>query len=394
MTTQCVPAYGVDLFADAVIADSYPHYKALRDLGPAVWLPQHDCWAIARFADVRDTLKNDAVFISGEGVMLNDPTNEMTRDSLICLDGLAHRRQRMIVATPVLPGGLEPLRAKIEALAASRADELVARGRFDGVTDFAHYLPLSVVSHIVGLPEAGREKLLEWAFHIFNTFGPLNERCAAGLEQAGLAMAFVGQIDPKSMLPGSWGAHLFAMAERGEITDHQARSLMMSYVAPALDTTINATSSALWLLGQNQDQWEEARQDPALMTAAIEEAMRVESPVRGFARVTAEDADVDGTVIPKGDRVLVLYASANRDERHWPNPETFDIHREGLRDQLAFGAGAHTCVGMHLARLEMRCLFGALAKKVKRFEVANPLRATHNVLRGLKSLDVTIVEQA
>ena len=79
------PVFDVDLFSDAVIADSYPHYKALRDLGPAVWLPRHDCWAIARFADVRDALKNDAVFISGEGVMLNDPTNQMTRDSLICL---------------------------------------------------------------------------------------------------------------------------------------------------------------------------------------------------------------------------------------------------------------------------------------------------------------------
>jgi cytochrome P450 len=391
---QRTPIYDIDFYADAVIADPYPHYKAMRDLGPAVWLPQNNAWAVTRYTDVRDALRNDAVFISGEGVMMNDFTNQASSGGILCADGIEHRRQRRMVATPLLPKNIETLKVEVQAMATARVDDLVARGRFDGVADFAHYLPLMVVSHLVGLPEEGREQMLEWAGHIFNTIGPLNARGAASMEQVGAAMAFVGGLDGASMTPGSWGAALFDLAERGELTVDRARDLMFSYVAPSLDTTINATSSALWLFGEHPDQWDAARADPALMSAAIEEAMRLESPIRAFSRVAAEDADVDGTVIPKGDRVLMVYASANRDERYWPRADRFDIRRAAPQEHMSMGTGAHVCVGMHLARLEMRCLFGALAAKAKRFETTNPTRDLHNVLRGLKSLDVRIVETA
>lgn len=391
--TRHAPIYDVDFYSDAVLADPYPHYKAMRDLAPAVWLSHNNAWAITRFVDVRDALRNDAVFISGEGVMMNDFTNQSSAGGILCADGIDHRIQRRLVAGPLLPKGIEGLKAEIQSMANARVDDLVARGRFDGVADFAHHLPLMVVSHLVGLPEEGREQMLEWAGHMFNTIGPLNERGAASMQQVGVAMAFVGSLDGAAMTPGSWGANLFASAERGEITVDRARDLMSAYVAPSLDTTINATSSALWLLGEHPDQWDAARADPALMSAAIEEAMRLEAPIRAFSRVAAQDADVDGIVIPKGDRVLMVYASANRDERYWPDADRFDIRRAAPQEHMSVGTGAHMCVGMHLARLEMRCLFGALAARVKRFEVSNPTRELHNVLRGLRSLDVKIVER-
>lgn len=156
-----------------------------------MWLPRNDAWAISRYDDVRDGLRNDAVFISGEGVMMNEPTNRLGSGGILCADGIEHRRQRRMVARPPPPKGIEGLRVEVQAMADARVDELMARGRFDGVADFAHYLPLMVVSHRVGLPEAGREQTLEWAGHMFNTMGPPNERGAASMAHVGVAMAFV-----------------------------------------------------------------------------------------------------------------------------------------------------------------------------------------------------------
>lgn len=387
-----IPACDIDFYSDAVIADPYPHYQAMRDRGPVVHLPQHDAYAITRYTDVRDALRNEAVFICGEGVMMNDPVNTATRDQILCADGPLHKFQRQIIAKPLMPAGIAELRTEIERLAKDRVDELVVRGRFDGVSDFAQYLPLMVVSYMVGLPEAGRERLLHWASAIFDTIGTINARFLAAVGTMEESRAYLDQLDPAMMRRGSWGANLFAAAARGEITDAAARGLMFSYVAPSLDTTINATSSALWLLGTHPEQWDLLRADPTLIAPAIEEAMRLETPIRAFSRMTVADAAVDGVTLPKGSRVLLVYASANRDERYWQDADQFDIRRKAPQEQLAFGTGVHMCVGMHLARLEMRSLFNALAARVKRFSVADETRELHNVLRGLKSVAVTIEE--
>ena len=118
-------------------------------------------------------------------------------------------------------------------------------------------------------------------------------------------------------------------------------------------------------------------------------AIRLESPIRAFTRVAARDCEIDGAPVPAGARLLVLYASANRDERRWKDPERFDVEREA-QTHLGFGFGAHICAGMHLARLEMTALLKALASRVERFELGEPIWATNNVLRGLASLPVRV----
>jgi cytochrome P450 len=117
--------------------------------------------------------------------------------------------------------------------------------------------------------------------------------------------------------------------------------------------------------------------------------LRVESPIQSFSRYVTRDADVGGISIPAGSRAIVVYGSANRDERKWQNPESFDIRRKAA-EQLAFGHGEHLCVGLPLARLEMKSLLGALARRVKRFEVRRLDHALNNTLRGLKSLEVSV----
>ena len=126
------------------------------------------------------------------------------------------------------------------------------------------------------------------------------------------------------------------------------------------------------------------------MGNAISEVLRLESPVPYFTRMSVRDADVGGISLPSGSRVLVCYASANRDERTWPDPERFDVRRDGAKNQLAFGHGPHECVGMPLARLEMHSLFSALAKRVKRFTAGEPVRALNNNLRGFERLPMTV----
>jgi cytochrome P450 len=131
------------------------------------------------------------------------------------------------------------------------------------------------------------------------------------------------------------------------------------------------------------------RENPTLIPSAINEVLRVESPIQSFSRYVTRDAEVGGISIPAGSRAIVVYGSANRDERKWQNPESFDVRRKAA-EQLAFGHGEHLCVGPPLARLEMKSLLGALARRVKRFEVRGLERALNNTLRGLKSLEVSV----
>jgi cytochrome P450 len=125
-----------------------------------------------------------------------------------------------------------------------------------------------------------------------------------------------------------------------------------------------------------------------LIPSAINEVLRLESPIQSFSRYVTRDVDVKGISMPGGSRAIVVYGSANRDERKWQNPESFDVRRKAA-EQLAFGHGEHLCVGLPLARLEMKSLFAALAKRVKHFEVRNVKRALNNTSRGFKSLEVS-----
>ena len=165
--------------------------------------------------------------------------------------------------------------------------------------------------------------------------------------------------------------------------------MMNDYMGPSLDTTIFAVSSAIWLFAQHPEQWDAVRADPSLIPNAVNEVLRLESPIQGFSRMVTRDHVVDGVTIPANTRVIVLYGSANRDERKWEDPERFDVRRRAS-EHLAFGQGPHACVGMSLARLEIKALLTALAKRVTRFELGHTRRAINNVLRGFESVEVTV----
>jgi cytochrome P450 len=166
--------------------------------------------------------------------------------------------------------------------------------------------------------------------------------------------------------------------------------MTIDYMVPSLDTTVFGISSGVWLFANNPDQWDLVRNDLSLIPAAINEILRLEAPVQGFSRYVARDYDLDGVALAQRSCAIVFYGAANRDPRQFPHPDRFDVRRDNAGRHMAFGAGPHRCLGEHLARLEMRSLFSALARKVKRFHIEAEQRVLNNVLRGLGKLIVTV----
>jgi cytochrome P450 len=385
-----IPTSDVDLFADDVLAEPYEHYRRLRDLGPVVRLSASDLYAVTRYADVRSVLDNPEVFCSGQGVGFNDFINHIGRGTTLMSDDDQHRRLRSVILRPLTPRALALLRPDAQALADQLADHLVTRGEFDAVSDLAEVLPSTWVPELLGWPDDARDRLIHWGSANFDALGPPNARTdaagAALLEMANYAIHLAQTTLPE----GSMAAGILEAAARGEIDPSQCPLAIIDYLAPSLDTTISALGNAIWLFATHPDQWQFLRQDHDRVKHAFNEALRMETPLSSFTRVTTRTTTIDGVEVPAGARVMVSFASANRDERHWHDADVFDITRNSA-GQMAFGYGDHACAGMGLARLEGAAVLGALVERVERFELtAPPVRKLHNLIRSFSSLPIAV----
>lgn len=383
-----LPRIDLDLCSDEVLADPYPAYRRIREAGPVVHLAAHDVLAVGRYADARRALRSTDDFTSSRGIGLNPVVNGGGRRITLTAEGELHRTLKSIVMAPMMPKRLAELTDRIQTVADDLVRNLVDRRRFDGVTDLAVHLPVTVVSHLVGLPEEGRRNMLTWSAATFNLIGPLNHRAQQSVDSMLEMAMYAASLTRDDLAPDSWGSLVFAAADAGRIDDEQAANLFIDYIAPSLDTTIHAVSHMVNLLGSHPDQWVLVRDDAALAELAVEEVLRYEAPVRGFTRVAARATEIDGVPIAEGDRVWVLNAAANRDERHYADPDRFDVRR-GSADHLAFGHGAHLCAGVHLARLEMRVLLDAMRRHVRAIEIGERWVSDNNILRGWASLETS-----
>jgi len=382
--TKRSPSIDIDLFSDEAIADPYPLYEKIRNAGAVVWLERYDMWAISRFEDVRAALRADEVLLSGKGVAMSEELNATGNTNSLISDGEEHQRLRRAVMKPMMPAALRDVRGQMQELSDELVDRLLVEDSFDGITDFSQHLPVSVVSVLVGLPEHGRERMLEWAGAAFDALGPMNERAIAAMPKLMEAAEYVGGLDRKDLPSDGWAAGIYREADEGRIEPDEALKLVFDYVSPSLDTTILGTGHMLYQLGKSPPQFEKLKKDRSLVSNAVHEALRIGSPVRAFTRLAAADYEAGEVFVPKGDRVAILYASANHDERHYADPEVFDIDRKA-KDHVAFGYGTHHCAGAHLAMLEMECLLDALARKVATIEVGDPTPFPSNMLSGYGS---------
>lgn len=394
-TLPMLPTWDGDLYADAVIEDPYPVYAQLRALGPVVWLSRHQVYALPRYAEVAAVLRQPRRYSSARGVSLNERTNRLLVGSTLNSDPPEHDATRAVTAEPLLPGALEAIAPRIRRAADQLVADLAARGRFDAVSDFAQYLPVTIVAELVGLPDAARARMLDWASATFNLFGPENARAQAAFGDLRDLKAFLDEYGtPEKLKPGGWAQRIFHVgAERG-IPFETCAQLMRDYINPSLDTTISSTGQAIKFFADAPDQWALVRAQPALIPNAVEEVVRLASPIRAFTRFVTEDSSIAGVPIPQGARVMVMYASANRDERKFADPDRFDVTRD-VHDHLGFGSGVHMCMGMHLARLEIVSLLQALARRVKTIALDGaPVVAMNNTIRAYARLPVVVQADA
>lgn len=385
-----IPVSDVDLYTDEARIDPYPIYDRFRELGPVVYLERDDLYALPRYAEVRAALMDWTTFSSARSVFVDPTMNAQLEGITLCSDPPDHTMMRGVLGRPLRQDRMREIAPRIEAEADRVVTELCDRGRFDAATELAEHLPMAVVSDLVGLPDRGRAKMLEWAAAIWNVQGPANERFTAAMPAVEEFLVFAHEdAVPGNIDPDGWAAHLYQAADRGEMPRDKCPVMMLDYVTPSLDTTILAITNAIALLAEHPDQWDLLRADRSLIPHAINESLRLETPVPQFSRVLTEDHDVGGVPLPAGARVALLYGSANRDERKYPDPARFDITRRPS-DHLAFGRGEHVCVGMHLARLEMTALLERLADRVHRFEVVDSTPMINNGLRGFTHLEVSV----
>lgn len=383
------PKYDPDIFSDDGILNPYPHYKAIRDAGPVTQLSATDVAAVARYKDVLQVLGDHQSFISGEGVAINPTTNDVTKGITLASDQPSHTEKRRVLMRPLSPKAMAALHSRVTQEARDLVARMKDQGSFEAVSEFSAQLPLSITSNMVGLPTAGRERMLQWAAGTFNTMGPANALADRDFALGPELIGYMANLTRADVLEGSWADQLFAAVEADDISHDTALQLLVDYTAPALDTTIAATSQVLLQLGQNPDQWEKLKANPDLVRNTFDEAIRLESPIRGFTRLAANDVEISGVPVARGTRLLVLYGSANRDERHWNDPECFDIERPGGRKHAGFGYGIHQCAGQHLARLQVTTLLSEMITQIDKIAVKSPRYLLNNTLRVLSSLEVT-----
>lgn len=392
MSHRSVPSDAEDLYARSAILDPYPHYERLRGRGPVVWLERHKAFALPRYAECKAALLDDVTFASGAGVALNPVTNRFSRGTTLNSDGAEHSERRNLVAHRLTPRALRVMQEEVDEQAERVVHAAVGRRRVDGVEELAMALPMSVVPDLIGWPQEGRDQLMAWGAATFDVLGPLNGQAIRSVRPSLQMLRYARTVAKhRTLRDGSLGADLLKAVDEGRLDASGCPKLLVDYLAPSIDTTLSAIASALYLFARHPDQWQTLRDDRSLLSNAINEVVRLETPLRAFSRHVAQDTTVAGVGLSAGSRVLVIYASANRDELAWHSPETFDITRDATQ-QLGFGHGTHGCAGQGLARLEIRAILGHLLDQVERIELTGqPVWAVNNIIHRLERLPLELV---
>jgi cytochrome P450 len=372
-----------------MVDDPYPIYRELRREHPVYHNEERQFWALSRFADVQDTARNWRWFTSTGGSDIDIDPDFFGAGDFINSDPPNHGRLRGVVKEFFSTRTLRSLEPLIGARVAALLDPLVARGGGEFVSEVASRLPLSVMSGLLGLP-------LEDADHVMSLMrdvlvrtpgsSDVPERAVTAkraLEQYVLEVAARRRVRPRDDVLSA----IVAGEQAGAVAPHELTGVVLLLLLAGWETSSVLAANAVWLLARHPDQRRLVAEQPACIPAAIEEVLRFESPAQQHTRLAVIDIALHGHTIPAGERVVLLWAAANRDEARWPDAGEFLVDREPKRN-LAFGEGIHHCLGAPLARLEARMLLEALLERNPNFEVGEPERFPGVVIRGISRMEI------
>jgi cytochrome P450 len=355
--------------------DPFPMYAALRDFDPVHHVERGDHWVLSRFEDVFRAARDPRRFSSAEGLTTTYGEREAVGldeiAPMVMLDPPDHTDFRRLVSRGFTPRAVITMEDAIRAFVVERLDGINARGdEVDIVAELFKPLPSMVVAHFLGVPEADRPRFDRWTDAVVaaNAAGDVLGAADAVGE---LFEYFTHLVELRREQPGDDTVSDLVAAAEADGTPTVLRILGFAFtmVAGGNDTTTGLLGGSAVLLTRHRDQRDLLRESPDLLPAAVEELLRLTSPVQGLARTTTEDADVQGTTIPAGRKVLLLYGAANRDSREFgPDAETLDVTRNPARI-LSFGSGAHHCLGAAAARLQGRVALEELLRRCPDFEV-------------------------
>ncbi len=378
----------IDFFSDDVLKNPYPYLKELRDLGPACYLQKYDLWFIGRYKETANAIRDWRSFSSGSGCGMNPLINDIWSEALICEDPPIHTEKRKLFDSRLNSESLKPVADVIDARADLMVEQLLKKQHIDIVKDIAEDLPIHIVMDLIGWPADVRPYLIELGAHSLNCLGPDNARTHATFPKLEKIAELCRKVyDENTLMPGGFGHTVAQAARAGLMPEEAVFGLLAGYIVAAFDTTIAGIASGCWLFATHPQEWEKVRTNPALVPSAFTEILRLETPIQHFARLTTKAIELEeGVVIPENSRVIISYASANRDERQFQDADKFLADRSP-RPTLSFSAGVHTCPGQGLARLEANAVFGALARKVKCIELSGKeIRELDNITRGFESI--------
>jgi len=393
----------IDLTDQDQFVEGVPHeaFALLRREAPVFWHPEthgEGFWALTKWDDVCEVNRDWERFSSEKGgALINTPVGaelETMRLMMLNMDPTKHTKLRLLVNKGFTPRMIGKLEEHVHTLAREIVDAIVERGECDFVVDVAAELPLQVIAEMMGVPREDRPKVFEWSNRLVGNSDPeysasMEDAMSASVELYAYANSLAEERRKK---PGDdiVTALLNAEVEGERLTEMEFDLFFMLLAVAGNETTRNLISHGMLALIENPDQRQKLLANPDLLPSAVEEMLRWGSPVMNFRRTAMVDTEIRGQAIKAGDKVLVFYISANRDEEKFTDPFTFDIERTP-NEHIAFGGGGpHFCLGANLARLEIRLIFEQLLQRTPDMELAGPVqRLRSNFINGIKHMPVS-----
>jgi len=391
------PVLDEDPFSDENIADPYPLFARMREMGPAVFVKPHGYYAVGRHAEAGIVASDYERFSVAGGVGMSDirkPGAWRTRSPISEIDPPEHTQVRAALQKILSPLVVKGWKDKFAHRAEEIAEQAVARGTVDGVADITEAYVLQVFPAVLGI-DVPPERIKLTGELNFNQLGPNNARVARALELAEPIMDWYQQVlQREHMLPGGFGEKIYEAEDAGAFEKGTAPLHVRSFFRAGVDTTIAGIGSTLKLLSEHPEQLALVKANPALVKGAFEEALRLESPAQVMFRVTTGEVDLSGVHLRADTKVGYHIGAANRDPRQWTEPDRSDVTRQTTGVHRSFGVGAHVCIGQMISRLEAECILGALMRRVRRIEPAGAARwRPVNTLRTLDVLPLHLIAE-